>query len=236
MRLALLVCDEPVPQLVQRYGDYPAMFRRFLDAPDVQWRDYDVFRRGELPPTDDVDAVVITGSRSSVNDSDGWIGALTDYVGQIKGRVPVVGICFGHQIVVRACGGAVIPSKDWELGWTEVPLSPDGVSLFKDQTLRIHSAHKEEAQGLPDGFVSLGRSSGCGIQGMLSSRWKMLTLQGHPEVTSAYIQDLAAYRHERGLIPDSVYEHVKKTRDRSVDRAVTARVILDFIRGALRSP
>ncbi len=63
------------------------------------------------------DAFVITGSSAGVNDGLPWIGELAAFLRTARGRTKLVGICFGHQIMAQAFGGAVEKAaQGWGLG------------------------------------------------------------------------------------------------------------------------
>lgn len=66
-------------------------------------------------------------------DNDEWIVRLVDYVRRVYDttKLPIVGICFGHQIVARALGGKVERNAGaWEVSVSKVALSPLGKELF----------------------------------------------------------------------------------------------------------
>lgn len=86
------------------------------------------------PPLDDVDAVLITGSRHTAYEDDPWILKLVEYARQAidTGRIKVVGVCFGHQIIGRAMGARLGRSdKGWEVAVTEVDLTDKGKAIFQ---------------------------------------------------------------------------------------------------------
>ena len=72
----------------------------------MEFHVYDV-QQGEYPADiDEVDAYLITGSKSSVYDDEPWIATLMEFVRELdRRRKKLVGICFGHQLVAHALGG-----------------------------------------------------------------------------------------------------------------------------------
>ncbi|MFC4356994.1 type 1 glutamine amidotransferase [Halobium salinum] len=95
-------------------------FRRELDADLVEF----AASEGELPPTggyDEYDGVVVTGSRASVYWDEPWIRPLVEWVdGAAESGLPVLGVCFGHQVVAEALGGHVEAMEEFEIGYREV--------------------------------------------------------------------------------------------------------------------
>jgi GMP synthase-like glutamine amidotransferase len=130
MKLGILKTDAVRPEWVNEFGEYPDMFIRLLGRvdPSLEFHVYDV-QLGEYPADiDEVDAYLITGSKSSVYDDEPWIATLMDFVRELdRRRKKLVGICFGHQLVAHALGGKTEKSaKGWGVGlhthrFTEVP-------------------------------------------------------------------------------------------------------------------
>lgn len=146
LRLAILEADTPQPQTRERYGGYTGVFTALLNAAAqslsppqkleelVSITGYDVVKNlDSYPALDDVDAVLITGSRHTAFESDPWIVNLVDFAKRAieSGRVKTVGVCFGHQIIGRAMGAPLGKSdKGWEVAVTEVDLTDKGKEIF----------------------------------------------------------------------------------------------------------
>lgn len=243
MNFALIVCDEPVPVLVEKHGDYPKFFKEMFSRAskdlegelEIKWKVYDTFRKLEIPlKVQEYDAIVISGSRWSVNDSNPWIILLIEWVRKTwyfeKSKVPLFAICFGHQIVIKSFGQSVGPSLEWELGWTNLSLSSAGMELFGvNDSITIHSIHKEEALSIPEGFENLASSDKCQVQALICTKSDqcIVTIQGHPEVSSQYIFDLAEIR--KSIIPEKVYNHARETVDLPTDGNLVAKSFLALV-------
>ena len=139
-----------MPKTAAKYGSYAGVFTVLLHAAAVQlgWDPatslritaWDVEGQLQFPPSlDDLDAVLITGSRYSAYESTPWIAALVAYVRRIlsgQTRVRLIGVCFGHQVIARALGASVAASRDgWEASVCEVSLSACGKQLFGKDVL-----------------------------------------------------------------------------------------------------
>jgi GMP synthase-like glutamine amidotransferase len=146
LRLAILEADTPQPQTNARYGGYGGVFTALLtaaagDAPDalaskLKITAHDVVNEPDTayPSLDDVDALLITGSRHTAFNNDEWIKKLVAYAKAAvdTGRVRVVGVCFGHQILARAMDAPVTKNtKGWEVAVTDFDLTDKGKEIFQ---------------------------------------------------------------------------------------------------------
>lgn len=149
LRLAILESDTPQPTTQAKYGGYGGVFTALLTAATspsdvstaVTITSHDVVNDLEsYPSLDDVDALLLTGSRHTAFEDDEWIQKLVAYTKEAidGGRVRVVGVCFGHQIVGRAMGVKVGKSdKGWEVAVTDVDLTEVGKEVFKLEKMVI---------------------------------------------------------------------------------------------------
>lgn len=239
MRIGLLQCDDVDPALQARHGNYPAMFERLFHAVDaslefVVWRCLD----GELP--DDIDAVdawLTTGSRSGVNDGDAWIEALCVWVRELwAARKPLVGICFGHQLIARALGGEVAKhQRGWGVGVSFNQVTQYAEWMVPQAVgLDLVVSHQDQVVTLPPETRVLAGSDFCPYYLMQVGEC-FLGVQGHPEFSKAYSADLMARR--RGKIPDNRVREGLASLQAPVDDLQVVGWILAFMRqaGAWRS-
>lgn len=233
MRIGLLVCDHVRPEFLGISGDYEDMFRRlFADHHDVEVVAFDAVN-GELPvDPSEADAWLTTGSRYSVNDDQPWIRDLEEFVRRIaEAGTPLVGICFGHQLIAKALGGSVVKSdQGWGVGVQEVEVSED---LGWGDSYRVLTSYQDQVTTLPPGGQVLGWNEHCPVS-VLGVGSTILGIQGHPEFELSYSEALMEER--RGtVIPEEVVDAGLATLSLEPDGARLADWILEFIEAARRT-
>jgi len=170
-------------------GDYEAWFSSRVGA---RARFYPVeLHAGEAPPPRaGFDAVVMSGSPLSVTTPTEWMVRAGDFlVDAADAGAPVLGVCFGHQLLAWRLGGAVQRSpKGRELGTIAVALTDAGRvdPLFHGlpDVIRVQSTHEDEVAPLPDGATLLATTEHCRVQAFAWGRYAR-GVQFHPEMDQA---------------------------------------------------
>jgi len=155
-------------------------FRRELDA---DLAEFDV-TAGDLPADFDYDGVVVTGSRSSVYWDEAWIDDLVDWVARAAERgLPVLGVCYGHQVLAEALGGRVDAMDDIEIGYREIDVLDDDPLLDGlDTPFVAFETHSDRVVELPPGATLLAENE-RGVQAFRHGDcWGV---QFHPEYDRA---------------------------------------------------
>jgi GMP synthase (glutamine-hydrolysing) len=136
-------------------------------------------------PAEQVEALqprgyILSGSPASVNDA----GAprLPDYI-LASGR-PVLGICYGMQLLAQALGGQVAPAMAREYGPAEVTWSipTDPLAADLPSPMPVWMSHGDQVAALPPGFELLGTSQNSPVAAMCASERGLYGIQFHPEV------------------------------------------------------
>ncbi|KAB8253411.1 Aldehyde/histidinol dehydrogenase [Aspergillus flavus] len=210
IRVAILETDTPIDPILARYGTYGAIFNRWLNTglqgltvtdTEIQTTIWDVVNKSEYPKPGDFDALLMTGSRHDAHADVPWIIELVKYVHDIheQHKKPIVGICFGHQIVARALGARVGRNDEgWEISVEPFQLTDTGKQLFSKDSLDIHQMHRDIVYDVPRGCVNLGSSPRCKVQGLYMPQ-RVLALQGHPEYDEFVMTELINLRHAVGV-------------------------------------
>ena len=205
MRFAILKAMRASRATRERVGDTDAHFLQLLREPGQQWDVFDV-EHGAFPERlDAYQGLVITGSPANAYDHDPWIVRLVETAGAAHRQgIPLLGICFGHQVVARALGGAVGPNPaGWDLGIAELTPTAAGRRwaplAAAPQPLRILETHSDVVTRLPPGAVCLAASPRTEVE-IFTVGERVLCLQGHPEMDVPMVRELLDKREARGLL------------------------------------
>jgi GMP synthase (glutamine-hydrolysing) len=124
-------------------------------------------------------AIILTGSPKSVYDAD---APLCDKRIFTLG-IPILGICYGMQLICHSFGGLVAPCEKSEYGTVDVTI--DGKSaIFEglDARQSVLMSHTEHVTKLPEDFIALAHSENCRIAAAMSTKENIFCVQFHPEV------------------------------------------------------
>jgi GMP synthase (glutamine-hydrolysing) len=127
--------------------------------------------------------LVLSGGPSSVYDA----GAPLPSRALFDAGVPILGICYGMQVMGYLLGGRVAPAERREYGAAEVALQGTsrllaGVTPDRDGRLRVWMSHGDTVLEAPPGFTPLGATANCPVAAMADDARGLYAVQFHPEV------------------------------------------------------
>jgi GMP synthase-like glutamine amidotransferase len=185
MRIGILKADETPDELIHVHGRYEDFYIKLLAPYNFDFAVYSVLH-GVFPSSvDEAKGWLITGSRHSVWEDELWILRLKEFVREASGsRTPLVGICFGHQVIASALGGKVERSKE---GWNVGPAAYKRASTGKVQNVLVW--HQDQITICPQGAKVLASSPSC-QNAILQYGETIKTFQCHPELDPAFMKDL----------------------------------------------
>lgn len=224
-KIGILQTGHAPDDILKDMGDYDAMFARLLAGHGLSYATYNVVDNQFPDSVDACDGYLITGSKHGAYEDHDWIPPLEQLIRDIRddGR-PLVGVCFGHQIIAQALGGTVEKFKDgWAVGRTDYVI--DGAPMA------LNAWHQDQVTVLPPGATVIGSNDFCAHAALLYGD-SILTVQPHPEHTADFVSRLIQSRG-RGLVPDPLLDAAVERLPQPTDSQTMADRMAAFLkRGA----
>ena len=128
----------------------------------------------------DADGLILSGGPASVYDPEA-----PAYNPEILAMgKPMLGLCYGHQLLCHRLGGQVERGTTHEFGAAYLQVhKAEGVLGGLDARERVWMSHRDHVAALPPGFAVLGATEDCPVAAMGDAERKIYGLQFHPEVT-----------------------------------------------------
>ncbi|OAF19003.1 type 1 glutamine amidotransferase [Bradyrhizobium neotropicale] len=214
----------------ERHGSFPDMFARMVRTADPSAA-FDIVSipDGEaLPDPRQLDAILITGAAAGVYDGLDWIAPLEEFVRTAHAnRTPMVGVCFGHQLIAQAFGGTVRKSdKGWGIGRHVYQVTPDN-GVVDGEALAIACSHQDQVIEAPSDARTIMSSDFAPHAGLLYANGTTLSVQPHPEFDVAFARVCCKLRE--GNAPDAVVAAARASLAEPLDSAKLGGAITRFL-------
>ncbi|MFP2924981.1 glutamine amidotransferase [Pyxidicoccus sp. 3LG] len=190
-------------------GDYERWFLQTIGLSNYRFDVLPVHHNAPLPTrADGYDAVMMTGSPLSVTQLEPWMERAADFMVEAGEQgTPVLGVCFGQQLLAHAYGGRVGRNPQGrETGTVEVALTDEGRkdALFDGlpERFAVQATHEDIVSQLPEGTRVLAGNANTATQA-LAFRPNVRGVQFHPEAPTDAIRAIILARQE-GLERDAV--------------------------------
>ncbi|PUB13686.1 type 1 glutamine amidotransferase [Yoonia sediminilitoris] len=222
MKIGILQTGHPPDQLRPDYGDYDRMFADLLDGHGFAFASYDVEGMVFPKSVTDCDGWLITGSRHSSYEDHPFIPRLEAFVrAAYAADVPIVGICFGHQIIAQALGGRV---AKYPQGWAVGRQTYD----WQGKQVAINAWHQDQVIARPAAATVCASSAFCENAALVYDK-RIFTVQAHPEFDSEFTGKLAQTRG-KGVVPQALLDQLHATQDLPIDTPLVAHQIATFFK------
>lgn len=198
MHIGILQTGRVADELIPENGDYPEIFQRFLDGYGLTFTTYAVVD-GVFPAGPDAaDGWLITGSKHGAYEDHPWIPTLEQFIRDVKAaNRPMIGVCFGHQIIAQALGGKVEKfAGGWAVGRHDYPLG--------DATFALNAWHQDQVTAVPKGAQVVSGNAFCENAALLYDD-SIFTIQPHPEIDQTYLEGLLKVRAP-GVVPQPLID------------------------------
>lgn len=218
------------------FGDFEDWTIRGMELSGEEARVMAAYKNERLPTDNTFCGVVVTGSHSMVTDHEPWSEELAKWISQlIEQQVPILGLCFGHQLLSYAMGGEVgNHPKGREIGTVHIKMNPAGTvdDLLKvlPREFLAHVTHTQTVLHLPPGAEVL---AGNAFEPHHAFRlgdcaWGV---QFHPEFDAAIMR---SYIDEQGQELEAEGQDISSLRCGVIETphaAMVLRRFADLVRG-----
>ena len=215
-KILLIKTGSTFPFLVSKRGDFEHWILSGMQVEPENAIIVDVCNDFTLPGFDGISGVIISGSHAMVTEHPDWSERTVEWlVGAVEKQIPILGICYGHQLLAYALGGEVGDNPNGcEFGTVEIKLHENarGDKLFGgfSSSLRVHVSHAQSVLRLPDTATLLVSSDMDRNQAFVvgNSAWGV---QFHPEFDAEIVIEYIN-QHRGALLREN------KNPDRIIER------------------
>ncbi len=195
-RILVVICGQPPADIEGKHGNYMRWFTEAI-GPAVELVPWDVRERVNEPDLREFDGVVVSGSPASLTHPLPWMENAVELIRQAaETAVPLLGVCFGHQLVGVAFGAPTVSAPDdgehgtYSIALTEAasqdPLFAGTPEQFSAQ-LTHYDQVDPEAISFSNGLRVLASSPGCAVQALAAGP-HIRSVQWHPEFSPKIMQ------------------------------------------------
>ncbi|WP_431205150.1 type 1 glutamine amidotransferase [Bradyrhizobium betae] len=229
-RITIIETGQVPQKYREHHGSFPDMFERMVRAedPTATVEIVSIPNGDALPDPGKLEAVLITGAAAGVYDGLDWIAPLEDFVRTAyANKTPMVGICFGHQLIAQALGGTVRKSeKGWGIGRHVYQVLPEN-GIVAGEAVAIAASHQDQVTEPPSDALTILSSDFTPHAGLLYANGTTLSVQPHPEFDVEFARVCCELRD--GNAPADVVASAKASLAEPLDSAKLGGAITRFL-------
>lgn len=223
MKIGILQAGHVSRELREKHGEFSNMFEDLLAEHEFTFETYNVVDDAFPKSIDCADGWLVTGSAHGVYEPLPWITKLEHFLHDAYFQdIPIVGICFGHQILAKALGGEV---EKFNEGWA---IGNQTYEMLKDQEPNnIIAWHQDQVTVLPPNSKAIGNSDFCKNAFIIYGR-SAYTIQAHPEFLTEFGEDLTRLRKK--LLPKKLILDAETSFKKPLSTKKMANQIASFFK------
>ena len=222
------------PSLSQKHGDFEDWIKDGLRALDQEIEVINIQKKAQLPNPENYSGIILTGSHATIMDREEWSERTAAWIPKVlEKKIPLLGICYGHQLIAHAMGGLVDNNpRGSEFGTMEITLTEAAKTdlLFENlpSKMVVHTGHSQSIVKLPQGAKILASSEMDPNTAFFlpPSAWGV---QFHPEynskIISGYVKEAAGELKADGQNSKKIAEKIRSAPNASTILKTFASII-----------
>lgn len=221
MKIGILQAGHVPDAVKASVGDYTFMYSDLLKGHGFSFQTWSVVDMEFPNGPEDADGWLISGSKHGAYEDHPFIAPLEDLIRQImRSDRPLVGICFGHQIIAQAMGGTVEKfAGGWAVGSNSYQIA--------GAPYQLNAWHQDQVTNAPEGAQTLGANDFC-THAVLHYAGRALTIQPHPEFGEKAIEGLLDTR--AGTVPQDLQDRARARLAEQNDNLRAAKLLAHFLK------
>lgn len=222
MKIGILQTGHAPEEVLGTIGDYDAMFRRLLDGNGFDFVTFNVVDMEFPPDATACDGWIVTGSKHGAYEDHPFIPPLEALIREIYAADrPMLGICFGHQIIAQTMGGKVEKFKGgWIVGRRDY--------AYRGQSLALNAWHQDQVVVAPPQAEIIGTSEASDHAALVYGD-RIWTIQPHPEFGADMVDALATHRGP-GVVPEPLLEAARDALNTPTQQNIIAADMVAFLK------
>ena len=225
MRIGILQCGHAPDSVQAKHGDFDVMFEALLHGHDFTYKTWDVVDNEFPLSVDDADGWLITGSKHGAYENHSFISPLSRLIKKIYAKeTPMIGVCFGHQIIAQALGGKVDKfNRGWVVGRQEY-------TLGAGDSVALNAWHQDQVTCRPEDAEIIATNDFCKNAGLVYGR-KAYTIQPHPEFSNKIMEDYLIARRFSPVYPKNLMDTAQSLTKVKIHTSTIAKDFAAFFKG-----
>ena len=222
MRIGILNCGHLPDEVRAEFGDYDDLYAQLLAGRGLTFQ---TFQAVDMDIPNDplaADGWLISGSRHGAYEDLPFIPPLEEFLRSVAASDrPMVGICFGHQIIAQALGGRVEKyAGGWSVGRVEYGFEAAG-------PLALNAWHQDQVITPPEGARTIATAKFCRHAGLVYPGGTILSVQPHPEFDEAVVRGIYDARRDALNFDAKTLGGLEGGYGKTLDNARLAAIIAD---------